>query len=66
VLRRRPHTCLERALLLQRWESRQGRAVEVIIGVRGSSAEFKAHAWLDGESDNDDGSFRELMRLPAA
>jgi Transglutaminase-like superfamily len=66
VLRRRPHTCLERALVLQRWEATQGRAVEVIIGVRGSSAEFAAHAWLEGESDNDDGSFRELMRLPAA
>jgi len=65
VLRRRPHTCLERALLLQSWEARQGRTVAVIIGVKGSSAEFKAHAWLDGESDNEDRAFRELMRLPA-
>ena len=64
MLRRRPHTCLERALVLQCWEARQGRAVAVIIGVTGSSADFKAHAWLEGESDNDDGSFRELMRLP--
>jgi hypothetical protein len=66
VLRRRSHTCLERALLLQRWEAAQGRAVEVIIGIKGSSTEFKAHAWLDGEPDNDDGSFRELLRLPVA
>lgn len=66
LLRRRSHTCLERALLLQRWEAAQGRAVDVVIGVKGSSADFKAHAWLDGESDNDDGSFRELMRVPPA
>jgi hypothetical protein len=66
VLRRRSHTCLERALLLQRWEAAQGRSIEVIIGVKGSSAEFNAHAWLEGDPDNDDGSFRELLRLPAA
>jgi hypothetical protein len=66
VLCRRPHTCLERALVLQRWEAMQGRPVEVIIGVDGSSAEFRAHAWLEGDPDNDGGSFRELMRLPAA
>jgi hypothetical protein len=65
VLRRRPSTCLERALVLQRWHAAQGRLQEVVIGVSGTGEQFKAHAWLDGAPDNCDDSFRELVRLPA-
>jgi hypothetical protein len=63
VLRREPNTCLERALVLQRWEASQGLGRDVVVGVTGASA-FAAHAWLDGEPDGELGPFAELMRLP--
>jgi hypothetical protein len=65
VLRRRPHTCLERALVLQAWESAHGNVRDVVIGVDPRGAEFTAHAWLAGELDGEDTRFWELMRLPA-
>jgi hypothetical protein len=64
VLRRKPSTCLERALVLQRWQASQGVERDVIIGVRGSADNFAAHAWVEGEPDMD-GAFEELLRLPA-
>ena len=48
LLRRAPATCLERALVLQRWEAGQGRPGEVVIGVHGAPRDLLAHAWLDG------------------
>src|SRR5690348_16415291 len=42
VVRRRPHTCLERALVLQRWEADHGAASDVIIGVVAPGADFVA------------------------
>jgi Transglutaminase-like superfamily len=65
ILRRSPSTCLERAFVLQRWHASHGIKREVVIGVSGTGQHFKAHAWLDGASDSHDGSFRELLRLPA-
>jgi hypothetical protein len=65
MLRRLPHTCLERALVLQRWQAAHGKARDVIIAVKGPSREFEAHAWLDGEPDGDVQDFEELLRLPA-
>ena len=65
LLRRRPHTCLERALVLQAWESAHGNVRDVVIGVDPRGAEFAAHAWLAGELDGEDPRFWELMRLPA-
>jgi Transglutaminase-like superfamily len=65
VLRRRGSTCLERSLVLQRWHAAQGKQLDVVIGVTGSSAEFKAHAWLEGEEgDPTTEPFRELARVP--
>jgi hypothetical protein len=64
VLRRQPSTCLERALVLQRWQQARGDPRDVIIAVKGPSVDFAAHAWLDGEPDADAGPFSELMRLP--
>jgi hypothetical protein len=64
ILRRRPSTCLERALVLQRWDAVQGRPRDVIIAVKGPTVDFAAHAWLDGEPDGDVTAFAELMRLP--
>jgi hypothetical protein len=63
VLRRQRSTCLERALVLQRWDSAHGQPKDVIIAVRGPSIDFSAHAWVDGEPDAEAGSFAELMRL---
>ena len=37
----------------------------MIIAVKGSSDNFAAHAWLDGEPDMLAQSFEELLRLPA-
>lgn len=63
VLRRQPSTCLERALVRQRWLAAHGQLREVIVGVTAPSAGFAAHAWLDGENDPCDSAFHELTRL---
>jgi hypothetical protein len=60
VLRRAHSTCLERALVLQRWLAEHGTQKDVVIGVTGAS-DFGAHAWLDGERVDE--RFRELTRL---
>jgi transglutaminase superfamily protein len=67
ALRRRPTSCLERALVLQRWYAAHGRPRDVVIGVAGSSKDFRAHAWLDGDRDSDEPwqTYRELSRVPA-
>src|SRR4051794_15165313 len=65
VVLRRPTTCLERALVLQRWEADHGAASDVIIGVRAPLADFVAHAWLETMPDAPEGAFQEIMRLPA-
>src|SRR5687768_3528235 len=64
VLRRQRHSCLERALVLQRWYASQGQHREVVIGVTGPH-DFLAHAWLEGETTCHDSPFAEIMRLPA-
>jgi hypothetical protein len=63
VLRRTSPTCLERALVLQRWLAAHGVARDVIIGVKSPADGFAAHAWLDGEEHGRD--YAELTRLPA-
>jgi hypothetical protein len=47
LLRRRRHTCLEGALVRQRWHAAQGRAYDVVIGVTSPAGGFTAHAWLE-------------------
>ncbi|HEY8726362.1 MAG TPA: lasso peptide biosynthesis B2 protein [Gaiellaceae bacterium] len=64
VLRRRPNTCLESSLILQRWAGTFGNAPDVIVGVTGRRGSFRAHAWLDGESGGVEQPFQELLRLP--
>jgi hypothetical protein len=63
ILRRMPPTCLERALVLQRWYARQGEPRDVVIGVRGPTRDFQAHAWLEGDPVAT--RYEELMRVPA-
>jgi hypothetical protein len=65
VVGRRPSTCLERALVLQRWEADHGVPSDVVIGVRGASDNFQAHAWLEGMPDTGPHAFHEILRLPA-
>jgi hypothetical protein len=65
IVLRRPTTCLERALVLQRWEAAHGAASDVIIGVRGPGDDFGAHAWLETMPDAPPGVFQEILRLPA-
>jgi hypothetical protein len=65
VLRRLPSTCLERAVVLQRWRIAQGDPREIVIGVLRGEDDFKAHAWVEGEGDELAPAFEELMRVPA-
>jgi hypothetical protein len=60
VLRRAPTTCLERALVLQRWLAAHGTDKDVVVGVTGRQ-DFRAHAWLEGEAVDE--QFQELTRL---
>jgi hypothetical protein len=61
VLRWRRAPCLERATVLQAWHLAHGRPRDVVVGVRGS-AEFGAHAWLDGAAGG--AGYTELLRRP--
>ena len=65
VIRRKPNTCLERALVLQRWEASHGAASDVVIGVPGRSDDFVAHAWLEHMPDAQVAAYHELHRIPA-
>jgi hypothetical protein len=47
VLRRSRTTCLEAALVRQRWLRAQGLMRDVVIGVTAPSDGFSAHAWLE-------------------
>lgn len=52
-------TCLERALIIQAWYAAAGYEREILIGVKGPSRDFEAHAWLEGEHASD---YQELAR----
>ena len=56
-------TCLERALVRQRWLAAHGDHRAIAIGVTAPSREFAAHAWLVGEEDPVASAFLELTRL---
>ncbi len=55
-------TCLERVLVLQAWHSAHGRPLEVVVGFNGSSRNFRAHAWLEGDEGESE-TWQELVRL---
>jgi hypothetical protein len=63
ALRRSEPTCLERALVRQRWLAAHGRPVPIAIGVTSPAEGFQAHAWLIGEDDELSGRYHELTRL---
>ena len=64
VLNRLRATCLERALILQSWRAAQGTPAEVVIGVKGPTGAFRAHAWLEDELDPRAHEYQELARIP--
>jgi Transglutaminase-like superfamily len=64
ILRRRPSTCLERALVLQRWEAAHGAASDVVIGVPAPGGDFVAHAWLESMPDEQAAAYHEIHRIP--
>ena len=63
VLRRRTPTCLEVALIRQRWLAAHGEPRAIAIGVTAPSGGFAAHAWLVGEDEPAVSVFQELTRL---
>jgi Transglutaminase-like superfamily len=66
LLRRRASsTCLERALVRQRWLAAHGSRRDVVIAAQAPGDAFQAHAWVDGDPDEQDPAFHELLRLPA-
>lgn len=53
VLARRRASCLESALVAQRWLAAHGIDRDVLVGVSAPGAGFRAHAWLhdpDGDA----------------
>lgn len=63
ALKRSGATCLERALVLQRWHSAQGAPRDVVIGVGHRDGDVVAHAWLDGDTEPGLDEYRELTRI---
>jgi hypothetical protein len=64
VLTARKASCLERALLHQRWLAAHGIERDVVVGTRGGAGdEFCAHAWVDGTPQGTDRRFVEMIRL---
>jgi hypothetical protein len=61
-LRLFPASCLEGALVRQRWYASRGVERELVIGVSSPSAGFRAHAWLDGETTANREQLVELAR----
>jgi hypothetical protein len=64
VLRLTRSTCLERALVRQRWLASRGDARDLVIGVR-AGPPFAAHAWLEGDPPASSAGYDELSRHPA-
>lgn len=63
LLRRRHHSCLEGAIVRQRWLVAHAIHRDVVIGVTSPSDKFAAHAWVDGEEDVPAAEYLELTRL---
>jgi hypothetical protein len=64
VLRSQSPSCLERALVLQRWLASAGDARDVVVGTEGGArGDFTAHAWLEGEPQPEGRRYVEMIRL---
>jgi hypothetical protein len=62
VWRLRRLNCLESALVRQAWAAAQGEHRRLILGVTSPSDGFEAHAWLEG--DPEDQRFTTLKPSP--
>lgn len=59
-------TCLVRSAVVQRWLADNGERVDLVVGVKPPSQGFRAHAWLDRESErHNTAEFTEITRIPA-
>ena len=63
LLRLARATCLEECVVAQRWLASAGERRDLVVGVKGPSAGFAAHAWLEGDRTTPD--FVELTRYAA-
>jgi hypothetical protein len=65
ALRLSRYSCLEAALVRQRWDAEHGSPRDVVIGVPRPSErdEREAHAWLDGDDDPRRNELTEITRL---
>jgi Transglutaminase-like superfamily len=64
VLWRARPTCLEAALVRQRWLRAQGVMRDVVVGVTAPSDGFRAHAWLEDASESTTRSNESTARSP--
>jgi hypothetical protein len=64
VLRRTSPTCIEQALVMQRWLVAHGQPHDVVIGVARHDDTVMAHAWVDGGGEPSGETYTELHRLP--
>ncbi|AVT33546.1 hypothetical protein C6361_33480 [Plantactinospora sp. BC1] len=64
VLHRLGASCLERALVRQRWYAARRTPRTLVIGVTAPSSGFRAHAWLDGEPDRHRHGLVEVLHRP--
>jgi len=64
VLRARGASCLERSVVLQRFDAAAGRPRALIIAVGRPGGGFRAHAWLEGDPEPDIG-LHEILRRAA-
>ncbi len=64
VLRRTRWSCLERAVVRQRWLAAQGDRRDLLIGVQ-AGPPIAAHAWLEGDPATASEGYEELSRHPA-
>ena len=62
VTRLLDNTCLERAIVLQRWYAAHGERKSIWIGVSSPSSGFRAHAWLEGETSGNE-TFEKLLKV---
>jgi hypothetical protein len=66
VLRRSRPTCLQAALVRQRWLRAHGVLRDLVIGVTAPSEGFRSHAWLEDPAEpTPREQWHELTRLTA-
>lgn len=65
TLRARRASCLEGAIVLQRWHAAHARPLDLVVGVTAPGEGFHAHAWLEGEDPRPGDEFTEILRRPA-